>query len=170
MSGDEITKPDNLIVHVNGDRWATEEHRTALLAWCIVRQGAPYVYGAKGDPFHGTGPSCYDCSGFCTCGMLAIGLPDWRHTRRAKDLFELLEPTDDPQPLDLCFYGMPEVDHVMFLWHDGRVYGACGRGSTSSPELAAVQGARVRFRPRVDYRDDFRGYRKLPTPKELSNG
>lgn len=162
MSSDAITKPDNLVVLVNGDRWATEEHRTRLLAWASSRMGASYVWGAKG-------PDHWDCSGFVCGGMVdgALVPSGWLQTHNAARLFAELEPTEEPNPLDLCFWGQPgQVSHVMLLWHDERVFGACGgNSSTTTPELAQKIGARVRFRSGIGYRPDFRGYRTLPEPK-----
>lgn len=147
----------------DADAWAVDEHRTKLLAWAAVRQGAPYIWGAKG-------PEHFDCSGFVVSGMLDVGLApvDWLYSHNAARLFAALEPTTNPQPLDLCFWGQPgRVSHVMFLWHDGRVYGATGGNqSTTTVELAAHAGACVRFKSSSNYRPDFRGYRRLPTPKE----
>lgn len=163
MSDQEITKPNHPNpFHTNGDRWATEEHRTRLLGWAITRQGTPYIWGGKSD-------EGYDCSGFVVGGLVdgKLAPPSWLQTHNAARLYDELEPTNDPQPMDACFYGPPgHIDHVMLLWHDFRTYGACGGNQhTTTAELAKKIGACVRFRPSVQYRSDFRGYRKLPEPK-----
>lgn len=85
----------------------------------------------------------------------------------AQALFDHLEALDMPRPLDLAFYGSgpTHIVHVMVCMAgiDGRVFGATGGNSdVTSPEVAARFGARVRFRPRITYRPDFVGLRKLP--------
>lgn len=135
--------------------------RLVLRDWLLEREGFPYLWGWKG-------PDAFDCSGFVTCGLLAMGCRDMRQTHNAGRLFAALKSTKEPMPLDLAFYGPPgSITHVMFFMAngDGRVFGACGGNAfTTTVEKAREQGACVRFRPKVDYRPDFRGFRRIPLP------
>lgn len=119
-------------------------------------EGKPYVWNADGPDF-------FDCSGLVAYSLLQVGGPDWRATHNAHAMWNQLEPTDAPKPGDLAFYGSPErVNHVMVVVGDGRVFGACGGNRyTTSADVARQKAASVKFRPRVDYRLDFRGYRSL---------
>lgn len=127
--------------------------RFAFLDTILNKEGAPYIWAAKG-------PDTFDCSGLVTWGIQEVGGEDLRPYHNAARLFAELEPTDQPEPGDLCFYGPPgRINHVMVFVGDGRVYGAAGgNSSTKTP----TKGAKVQFRPKVRYRPDFRGYRRLP--------
>lgn len=137
------------------------ESRLKLLSLCHDIAGKPYVWGAKG-------PDTFDCSGVVTWLLHEVGGPDWRALHNAQRLWNELEPTDRPAPGDLAFYGHGKnlISHVMVCFDggpNGRVFGACGGNQyTTSAELAAKIGARVRFRNTKDYRPDFKGFRKLP--------
>ena len=125
--------------------------RQAFLDAAKRIEGKPYVYGTDG-------PDTFDCSGVVAyCLLHAAGL-DWRKTWWADRMREKLPPTVTPAPGDLALY----PGHVMLVWGDGRVFGACGGDSTTtSIERALKRAARVRFRRTVDYRPDFLGYRSL---------
>ena len=155
--------------------------RVQLLSDALELKGRPYVWGAKG-------PEQFDCSGFVTYLIHRMGGYDWRQTHNAAALWRDCESIPEADlhldditkgaPLwpcpgvdagDLAFYGPEgEPDHVMLVWGDGQVLGASGGNHhTTSPEIAAQLGACVRFRPRVDYRPDFLGYRRFPLPVSL---
>lgn len=153
--------------------------RLRLYEWLMEQEGRPYLYGAKGELYRaedGHVEPAYDCSGLVTCGLLHCGGPDWRQTHNAAHLFAELPEVEEPEdllPMDLAFYGdlndklEVHINHVMLLWGDGRVYGACGGTSkTLTLVQASLRDAKVQFRPRVNYRiqRDFRGYRRLPLP------
>lgn len=148
--------------------------RIDLLAWCLKHEGAPYTWGAKGD-LHPNGKisvPCFDCSGFVTAGITACGLPSICHKcnlglrsfHGAQRIMDEWEPTTTPHALDVALYGRPgHANHVMFVWGDGRVYGASGgNSSTTSPQVAARIGACVKFKPSAGYRPDLLGYRVNP--------
>lgn len=142
--------------------------RLAFLDAVLSKENAPYLWGAKG-------PDNFDCSGLVTWALLQAGCRDWRQTHSSHVLWNVLEPLDElvetdgriiqkPQPGDLAFYGAPgRINHVMVVWGDGRVIGACGGNSdTTGIAEALKRNAKVRFRSSLNYRPDFRGYRKLP--------
>lgn len=143
--------------------------RETLRAWLQEQQWAPYIFGSKGGVHAlpgGKQVACFDCSGLVTCGLLEVGGPDWRQTHGAAGLFEALGHVDFPAPLDLAAYGPPgHVDHVMFWWGDGRMYGASGGDSTTTTVASALsRRACVHFKTAVSYRPDFRCYLRLPLP------
>lgn len=130
--------------------------RLIFLDAALRLEGQPYLWCGKG-------PTAFDCSGLATWCLRAAGGPDWRTTHNAQRLWDGLPGVPKPAPGDLVFYGrLDRVVHVMVWWGDGRVFGACGgdRGTTSL-ELAAARGARVRFRRSAEYRVDVLGYRSL---------
>lgn len=131
--------------------------RLMLHDWLVEQEGRYYLWGSKG-------PDNFDCSGLVTCGLLAMGLPDWRATHSSARLYSVLDDTMEPLPMDLAFYGPPSgITHVMFVWGDGRVYGACGGNSgTLTLQVAREQKAKVQFRHKVLYRPGFRGFRRIP--------
>lgn len=157
---------------------AARHHRRELTEWLIEQLHCPYVYGAKGNVFRmgEKEVTAYDCSGLVTCGMVTVGWPEtcprcglsWKEMHNAQRLWDELEPVPEdekPRPLDLCFYGKDarKVEHVMFLWLDGRVLGACGGNrATLDPMDALMKGAKVRTQREPKYREDFLGFRKLP--------
>ncbi len=141
--------------------------RIQLLDWLLRQEGKPYVWGAKGDfnPDPNKGGElvqCYDCSGLVSVGLKLHGVkdcPDGSFNQFAK-----FESTLDPMPLDLAFYGPPKrINHVMWVWGDGRVYGACGGNSSVMTVSAARRiNACVKWKSKAKYRPDFRGFRKIP--------
>ncbi len=157
----------------------TKPTREALGEWLTHQLGKPYVWGGKGE-VHVLGGTirteCFDCSGLVTAGLMAIGFPKncpkcgldmkgWHNCRKLFTEFSKLSEPGKPRSLDLAFYGMDEdsVDHVMFVWGDGKVLGACGGNSNCIDPMSSLRkGAKVRFRDSVNYRPDFRGYRELP--------
>lgn len=146
--------------------------RQQLRAWLLARQDCPYAWGFKGGLTlmpDGTMRDAYDCSGLVTAGLMHTGGPDWRQTHGSGALFDelpRLEAEELPQPLDLAFYGQPgQISHVVYVWDDGRIFGACGGNHTcTNAIIAAKMGAKVQFKPSRDYRPDFRGYRRFPVP------
>ncbi len=145
----------------DSDEWALDPIRTALFLWLAEQKGKLYVWGAKG-------PDYWDCSGLVTGSFHELGLGDVRATHSAARLYDELEHVEykRAQPGDLIFYGPPDrVTHVVFLWNDGRVYGAGGGdSSTTTPEAAMRRrGACVKFKDSHMYRPDLRGVRRYPT-------
>jgi predicted RNA-binding Zn-ribbon protein involved in translation (DUF1610 family) len=163
---------------------ANEATRTNLRDWLTRQLGKPYLWNAKGE-VHIIGgqvsTECYDCSGLVTSGLMAVGYPTrcphcgltmkgWHNCRR---LFFELRMTEKPQPLDLAFYGPDpdSVEHVMFVWGDGRVMGACGGNKHSTDPMQSLRsGQKVQFRHSPNYRPGLLGYRELPAiPKKEEN-
>ena len=148
----------------DSDEWSIDPERDPLPMWLLAQKGKLYVYGAKG-------PDYWDCSGLVTGSLYALGLGDFRATHSAARLFDELEPVemDKIKPYDLVFYGPPDrITHVLFFWHDRRVYGAGGgTNHTTTPEAAMrLRGACVKFKPSHMYRPDFRGARKYGPPRK----
>ncbi len=177
MSTDDLTPLDG--VHVDPDFWAQSTARVRAMEWANHREGCSYIWGGKGEELPASEwtrlglevplvREVFDCSGFVTCAMHYLGLNDWRLTHSADRIFHLLEPTNDPDPMDMAFYGQPShINHVMFVWEAGKVMGAGGGNSgTHTLDTAHRVGAKVRVRSNHLYRPDFRGWRKLPLPKE----
>lgn len=141
--------------------------RSLLEVWLLEQEGKPYVWAAKGIYIYPSDKRqvvAYDCSGLVTCGIKYIGGLDLRQTHNAARLFDTCKPTVFPKHLDLCFYGVGRINHVMFYWEPGtKAYGSHkGNQFTLTPELAAKDGAGVGFVSVVRYRPDFRGFRSLP--------
>lgn len=132
--------------------------RLAFLCKAHDQLGKPYVWGAKG-------PDAFDCSGLVTWLLHELGVCDWRAEHNAQRLYNELAKTEAPRPGDLVFYGSgpTHITHVMIHFGDGQVLGATGGNhTTDSVEEARKIGARVRFRPRHDYRPDRVGYAVSP--------
>ena len=139
--------------------------RLAFIDWLLRQEKKVALWGQKG-------PEMFDCSGLVTRGFVEIGLttafiPNF--TNAAK-LWSNLPATDKPKPGDLAFYGDEHrIKHVMVVWGDGRVYGACGATPEITTRAKAIEeGAMVRFR-KPGYRKDFRGYRRSPLD-EVADG
>lgn len=143
-----------------------------LIRWALRRVGAPYLWAGKGRlkwtvngmVQHGLGVDVYDCSGLVTCGLDAIGGPDWRATHSAGALWRALEPCPRAEEFgSLKFYGPAPgaVSHVAICLGNSLVLEAGGGDrSTTSLTIAARQGARVRVV--FDGRRDYLGARMLP--------
>ena len=162
--------------------------RAAFMDLVLSKEGCPYVWGGKGFAqwtrtglqVHGFADAqnhpleCFDCAGLITSCLHTLGGQDWRAARGAHDLATLLpklsaEESINPLPGSVACYGhedeagLTRISHVMLIVGDGQVFGACQGGSdTLTPEIAKKQGARVRYRPRIRYRADFRWLVHLP--------
>ncbi|NNC01913.1 peptidoglycan endopeptidase [Corallococcus exiguus] len=140
--------------------------------------GAPYRWGAKGLQPTGS-PRLFDCSGLVTWCLLEVGGPDWRATHNTDRLWDVCAPIATEAELlpgDLVLYGRvgtkagdgrvvtrDDPDHVMVYMGAGVVVGASGGGSkTLTLADAQAAGARVKTYPRVAYRKDVLGFRRLP--------
>lgn len=150
---------------------SNSETRLILRDWVLGRLGDPYISGAKGELVEmpdGTQRPAWDCSGFYAGMVRQGGGPDWRKSHWTRRLFAELPETDEPLPLDAAFFGLV-VDgqltngHVMLVWDDGRLVGACGGNAhTITVQAALKANARVQFRSGIKYRSDFVGYRRSP--------
>lgn len=162
-------KPDRMLAGMSS------EHRLIMLDWLQAQQGCLYRWGGKGElsvMTDGQMRAVYDCSGLVTSAFFHVGARDLRQSHNAQRLWDELEPIaadEEVLPLDLALYGSEHINHVMFVWGDGRVMGACGGDHTTVTIARALeQHAKVQFRPVVDYRHDihgvseFRGYRRTP--------
>lgn len=148
----------------------------AFVAWVLSKENLPYCWPTEENKYSGKDlrgakyKDCYDCSGLITSGLYAATQKrlDWRANTNAQLLYKKCQPLTEKQAkgkVCLAFYGhgLNALNHVMLVLPDGRAFGACGgNSSTTSPELAAKQGARVRYRPTHAYRPDFKGFRALP--------
>lgn len=149
-----------------------------FLAFVLSKEGRPYCWPHPSNGYSGKDLASakyrdtYDCSGLVTAGVYHAteGAVDWRAMVGSASLYEALPLLEKPEPLCLAFYGKPGVSHVMVCMEDGRVYGARGGNhATLTPEIAARQGASVRWAPTAAYRKDLRGFRRLfPLPQVLA--
>ncbi|MBN8466184.1 C40 family peptidase [Corallococcus exiguus] len=139
---------------------------------------SPYRWGAKGLKPTGS-PRLFDCSGLVTWCLHEVGGPDWRATHNTDRLWDVCTPVESEAQLlpgDLVLYGRAghttlhgrpvtreDPNHVMVYVGAGVVVGASGGGSTTLT-LADAQaaGARVKTHPRIAYRSDVLGFRRLP--------
>jgi cell wall-associated NlpC family hydrolase len=154
------------------------DKRRELAEWLIEQLGSPYVYGAKGGlrMVDGAPMHAYDCSGLVACSLAHVGHPPicprcsldlkgFHNAQRFWDELEPLGPGEKPAELDLAFYGWDQsrVDHVMYVWGDGRALGSTGGNRyTTDPVEALRKGQKVQFRSSPFYRPDCLGFRKLP--------
>jgi murein DD-endopeptidase len=137
--------------------------RAAFLLKVLEQMGQPYLWGAKGKPV-GEGQRAFDCSGLVTWCLQEVGGPDWRAMYNTDRLWDLCTPTDTPIAGTLVLYGLRnDPSHVMIHVGAGVVIGASGGSSlTTSLEIAAAHGAKVKAFGRIAYRPDVLGYRELP--------
>lgn len=120
--------------------------------------GTPYIWGSR-DPAKGL-----DCSGAVVWSLRSLGLEPKSFNSTAAGMKKDSSYVLIPQPGDLAFYGpfLGDVSHVMVYAGDGLVIGASGGGpSTTTVAAAKAKNAAVKVLP-VNYRDDFRGYGRLP--------
>lgn len=138
--------------------------RLRFLGWLKDRLGADVLWAQKG-------PAAFDCSGLVTCGLLALGGPDWRATHNTDRLWAELEPTETPEPGDFAFWWAPgadapakgDVEHVAVVCAGGLILTADGATHSITTLDAARQAhAVVRLRESVHYRKRFAGYRRFP--------
>lgn len=144
--------------------------REKIKAWLLQQEGRPYLWTAKGMKE----PLAYDCSGLVTAALVKTdSMPAFcprcglafREYHNADRLFHEFMPILKPEPLDLAFWGRGSAHHVGFVWDDGRIFGAHGGDrNTKSIEVAEKIGARVTWRPDVNFMLHFLGYRRLPAP------
>jgi hypothetical protein len=164
-----------------------DPERRLYLDFTKAQAGVPYIWAKKGlelnlnasvkgitNPDKRKYPvqrmDGSDCSGLVTCGIWVAseGEIDWRADKNCNALWTLLDDVAPPniQAGDLAFYGFGKnmLTHVMSLDDDMcRVYGACGGGHTcTTPEEAHRLDAKVQFRKNPQYRNDFRGFKRLP--------
>lgn len=130
---------------LSGHKPLTTGERLVAEANSVV--GAPYVWG-------GNSPSSgFDCSGFVEWLLKRLGLVAPSFSVTADDLYRKHTrpiPASEVKAGDLAFYGTPDrVHHVMLVVGDGKnLVGASGGDrSTTSPAIAAQQGAAVKYRP-----------------------
>ncbi|MBZ4371466.1 C40 family peptidase [Corallococcus sp. AS-1-6] len=157
----------------------TTSQRSAFLSLALEQMGAPYRWGAKGFRAPGVEQRLFDCSGLVTWCLHEVGGPDWRATHNTDRLWDVCAPVASEAELlpgDLVLYGRagaktgdgrevtrPDPDHVMVYVGAGVVVGASGGGSkTLTLADAQAAGARVKTQPRVAYRSDVLGFRRLP--------
>lgn len=153
--------------------------RAAFLQLVLAQMHSPYRWGAKGQRVATDGPRLFDCSGLVTWAFLQVGGPDWRATHNTDRLWDVCAPVESEAQLlpgDLVLYGRagvttadgrpvtrPDPEHVMVYVGAGVVVGASGGGSkTLTLADAAAAGAHVKTYPRIAYRSDVLGFRRLP--------
>ena len=120
--------------------------------------GTPYIWGSR-DPSKGV-----DCSGTVVWALRELGLEPKKWNATAADMHSQSDFVVVPQPGDLAFYGslLGGINHVMVYMGDGKVIGSSGGGPlTKTVADAKARNACVKELP-VNYRDDFRGYGRLP--------
>lgn len=113
----------------------------------------------------------YDCSGLVTSSLYEAtgGKIDRRATWNAQKLLMNCGLIEEPRPGDLVFYGPSTglVTHVMvYMGAKAKdlVLGASGGDSTTTtPEKANAQNAKVKGYKTAKYRRDFLGYGRLVT-------
>ncbi len=140
--------------------------RAQFIAALASQLGSPYVWNTDGGRWNGKdSPRTFDCNGLVCWSLLEVGGPDWRATHTADRMFRELPLVATPVAGDLAFYGpIHHSTHVMVLWGDGRVYGACGGNSDT---LAPTPDACVQFRKSTTYRPDLLGFRTLAAYLEV---
>jgi hypothetical protein len=157
-----------------------------FLAWVVSKENKPYCWPCEENHYSGkdlkyaTYKDCYDCSGLVTAGLYHVtkGRLDWRSTHSAQRLYNACKDIEGWNSLDskhlppkselpcLAFYGPGKnmITHVVVVMPDGRVIGAGNGGDSTvtTPDIAKKRGARVKFFSNHLYRDDFRGFKKIP--------
>lgn len=152
--------------------------RAIFIRWVLDQLGCLALWGAKGDSAQlptGIYVPAYDCSGLVTCGYRHAGCEDWTHTANTDVLWTRLEPTLEPQPGDLAFYGgkaANDVEHVAIVLAGGHVICASGATSliTTAAEAWKDKTRRVKVFGSHLYRKSFRGFRRsTPLDTEVPN-
>jgi cell wall-associated NlpC family hydrolase len=133
--------------------------RARFLDFVLAQVDKPALWGAKG-------PDAFDCSGLVTCGILAAGGPDLRHTHNADKLASETRPLlaiEKPMPGDLIFFdaaGDGVDEHVGVVKDAKTAIDASGASSRiTSIEEAIRQLARVRLHLGHYYRKGGRIHR-----------
>lgn len=126
--------------------------RTRFLDFVLSQVEKPALWGTKG-------PDAFDCSGLVTCGLLAAGAPDMRHTHNADRLraeTRPLLPSERPIPGDLIFFDADAngvSEHVGIVKDAKTAIDASGASSRiNSIEDAIKHLARVRLHAGHFYR------------------
>lgn len=160
------------------------------MAMDMTRKGVAYVWGGQ-NPFGriakaiGGKETNFEVEGRADCSGLVIEMlkelgriprtfPDQSASGLARSF---MEPTGDPRPGDLVFYGrsfetashvmfyfgkltMPKMDRSEVAWSDA-VVGMSGGRRNMSLEYALLTGARMKFYSSPRYRKDFLGFKKV---------
>ena len=132
----------------------------AVLELLVHRPG--YVWGGK------TNEGC-DCSGFATLPLHLAGGPDFRHTHNTDKLWTEFPRIPDGDALvgDVALYGVnpsnpDDVSHCMVYLGLGVVVGMAWGGPADTNAAASRAAGKVPLVRPVRYRDDFRGFIRLP--------
>lgn len=137
--------------------------RRELLMVAQALEGVTYIIG--GDGLERSTPTGFirlpvlglDCSGFIGYCLKCAGGEDLRRTYSSAT-YASLPVVEQPKPGDVAVY----PHHVMMVVGDGRVLGACGGDSKTDTFWKALEkGARVQYRSRPEYRQDFLGFRSM---------
>lgn len=144
-----------------------------LVRAALTLQGAPYVWGGKGDRLwtragliaHKWSGKVVDCSGLVTLALKMAGGPDWTATQSARTLREQCEREMPPNQFGtLHFYGRNgRTTHVAIALDHGLVLEAAGGDETTlEPKPGAL--TRVGF----ETRNDFQEAGRLPLERLLT--
>lgn len=133
--------------------------RTRFLDFVLSQIDKPCCWGCKG-------PDAFDCSGLVTCGILAAGGEDMRHTHNANKLgaeTRQLQPMERPLPGDLILFdaeGDGLDEHVGIVKDAKTAIDASGAThAVTSIEEAVRHHARVRLHDGLQYRPGSRLHR-----------
>lgn len=131
-----------------------------FLELVLAQEGAPYVWGGKGEWVQGRRHAfadarglqrmVFDCSGLVSWALKRCGWTS-RLEMSAHRMWTMWRRTDKPQPGDVICYGKPALcSHVEVVTEDGRTFGAIGGNSrTTQPTRGAAVGYRTKPRPDV---------------------
>lgn len=121
-----------------------------------------YVWGGK------TNDGC-DCSGFVTLSLHLAGGPDLRNTHNTDKLWTEFPRLHEGDALvgDVALYGVNpsnpnDVSHCMVYVGMGLVMGMAWGGPSDTIASVSRGAGKVSLVRPVRYRDDFRGFIRLP--------